>query len=527
MASDTSQLPTQIRMLLCELVDAAFDTFLKRLLNRPAISVLPAELLCQIFSLLHFRDKIATSHVCKDWRAISLAAPSMLWSKIVARDFPLGSLRERLHRARTVPVQLDVTAGPTRVDELVECLHAHMSHIRFLNLGIGDDSDTTGELSVPQNEALSRALKCPAPMLTAFLFFNPVTAFIPTLGGPGIFSGHAPLLELVKYQGDELPTLFRYPAAFTSVRRILLSTSRWTLFSELSAVLPALPNLMELGIDVDEFDLFDEDLAMTFPLSLSRFVLISNTGSDDFDPTQIVRYVSQHAPQVTDVYISFEIITPLTPDYARELVTDAQHAFGPITSLAVLPSGSPEDFTSSVDLHLKTAAGHQRTVFHVPLPLFGWPDVFSNVVRLSVSENCWAPVISTVTAPMPCLQELEVWLDLQAVHPTFESVFVVPTSASGRHRTLSCPSLRVLQISSAPGLQISEVPPEVISDFIRFRLEFAEDRIERLLLRGPGLHESNPTEVARLLTLVDCVIVGDGVVPFVDPDRRDDLLCWD
>ncbi|KZV86186.1 hypothetical protein EXIGLDRAFT_840478 [Exidia glandulosa HHB12029] len=107
---------------------------------------LPSNVLCAIFVLFDFEGRVYTSHVCRYWRAVSIAHPGLLWSLISTTGRRRGAFRRQLERAKDVPVVVMMTfesaSRPGWNDPLPEfgrsfrALADHMGHVESLHISV-------------------------------------------------------------------------------------------------------------------------------------------------------------------------------------------------------------------------------------------------------------------------------------------------------------------------------------------------------------------------------------------------------
>ncbi|KZV80078.1 hypothetical protein EXIGLDRAFT_845888 [Exidia glandulosa HHB12029] len=512
-----------IRSSLFGIVNAAFDDFLHRLSQAQPVSTLPAELLCRVFEFLDLADRVTATHVCRQWRSTSLAAPAALWCDVVFRGGPAGVLSDMLERTRDLPVSLDATVMPDSIDQLSECLMAHMHHIRHLNI------DVQFMPSSQQDIDLSTALNIEAPILERFLFFNPDSQFIyrPSELG-GIFGGHAPGLGTVKLQGDI--SHFDPASALASARAVTFAESDWTLRDDLNALFAVFPLVESLCIEVDECSSMGlPDLVLNFPNLLTHLAVTLNTEVDAVDPCDVLALVDQHTNNVHDVYLC--INTHLEAEHALRLLQACISGCGnTVTYLAVMSSVEDTD----VIVQMQGTNGQRRTVTNIPCEVMEeWPTgTFDNLTKLSISEASW--MRGDLLPACPALVELEVRMLVPRYYPANSGDSIFVSSDSERQYLLSCPRLRTLALTTRryndPDM-VAAAPlilaPDTVRDFIERRLAFESPtlRLERLVFRGTRLLQTPADQVARLLAIVDSIDFEDGK-PSILADF-DNVFRWD
>ncbi|KZW03422.1 hypothetical protein EXIGLDRAFT_721682 [Exidia glandulosa HHB12029] len=126
------------RQLLCWKASPLMD----RAADQPSAAArLPSDVLCAIFVLLDFGDRIRTTHICLHWRVVSIAHPGLLWSSIHTHGRRRGAFRRQLERAKDVPVHVVITLrrrgwGNTiaEFDRSFLALRDHMAHVKTLRI---------------------------------------------------------------------------------------------------------------------------------------------------------------------------------------------------------------------------------------------------------------------------------------------------------------------------------------------------------------------------------------------------------
>ncbi|KZV87666.1 hypothetical protein EXIGLDRAFT_723426 [Exidia glandulosa HHB12029] len=133
--------------------------------HRPCTRRLPPEVLCTIFELLNFGDRVLATHICRYWRETSLNAPATLWSHIVTHGRKSGVFLAQLERARSVPVYIRAEPAEKLIAETMLAIQLHMAHIVELSVTCTGNNGVDG---IPRGIALLilDALRRPAPLLT-------------------------------------------------------------------------------------------------------------------------------------------------------------------------------------------------------------------------------------------------------------------------------------------------------------------------------------------------------------------------
>ncbi|EJD38852.1 hypothetical protein AURDEDRAFT_172004 [Auricularia subglabra TFB-10046 SS5] len=129
----------------------AAQEFSERWNDRRSKIQLPDELFAECFHHLDFTGRVVVSAVCRRWRSIALATPT-LWSTIrqPMSSYNCNQLQELLLRSRACPLTVDLFLLPHQ--DLL--LREHMWRVRSLTC-----------IDPPSEESLSR----PAPLLTSLV----------------------------------------------------------------------------------------------------------------------------------------------------------------------------------------------------------------------------------------------------------------------------------------------------------------------------------------------------------------------
>ncbi|KZV86803.1 hypothetical protein EXIGLDRAFT_724433 [Exidia glandulosa HHB12029] len=187
-----------------------------------AAARLPSDVLCTIFALLNFGDRIRTSHVSVHWRAASLAYLGLLWSLIITRGRRRGTFREQLERAKGAPVTVVISfyfkslftwIDTTReLDRSLKALADHMAHVQSLRIFVLTRNKRHVHTVVQSLRAM------PAPQLCRLQLIIPqIRARYPSPYIPDdIFGCEAPLLTKVRLNlrvPNTIPSAFRHVEA--------------------------------------------------------------------------------------------------------------------------------------------------------------------------------------------------------------------------------------------------------------------------------------------------------------------------
>ncbi|EJD36442.1 hypothetical protein AURDEDRAFT_174493 [Auricularia subglabra TFB-10046 SS5] len=231
---------------------------------------IPPELLCEIFKLLCFCDRVQATHVCKYWRTASLEHSRALWSIIHSNGMKSGALGDQLARTRGVPVDVAVLLKGTTMDEAMSAISAHLHHIRSLVLFTYDLGQ--GEVEMENIHQVYKYIARPAPMLEeldialAIPDYHPddfrtndrwerwmrsrILAFDYTMP-PDLFAGHAPRLRQAAWLVMELNP--QGCAALSGLTRFAFEARR-LLASQLHIIVNCLPQLKCLLIEIHDFE---------------------------------------------------------------------------------------------------------------------------------------------------------------------------------------------------------------------------------------------------------------------------------
>ncbi|KZV87698.1 hypothetical protein EXIGLDRAFT_839795 [Exidia glandulosa HHB12029] len=187
-----------------------------------AAARLPSDVLCTIFALLNFGDRIRTSHVSVHWRAASLAYLGLLWSLIITRGRRRGTFREQLERAKGAPVTVVISfyfkgrftwIDTTReLDRSFKALADHMAHVQSLRIFVLTRNKRHVHTVVQSLRAI------PAPQLCRLRLVIPqMRARYPSpFISDDIFGREAPLLTKVRLDlrvPNPIPSAFRHVEA--------------------------------------------------------------------------------------------------------------------------------------------------------------------------------------------------------------------------------------------------------------------------------------------------------------------------
>lgn len=235
----------------------------------------PPDVLCGVFELLPFAERVSVTHVCKHWRKTSLSFPGTLWSQIVSNGRREGVLRQLLDRSQGAPVEVEVLLWDKTYKHAMAAVSEHLFHIRRLHLYSRPPGE--GEPDMDNIPHIYDALAVPAPILEELeigLSFDDrdlddydsddsVEAYmqqralefddrIPT----NLFAGHAPLLRKAAWLSmllhpDGIPAL-------AGVTRFSFECSHVPA-AQLSAIVRTLPSLKALRIhEASRYDLPSE-----------------------------------------------------------------------------------------------------------------------------------------------------------------------------------------------------------------------------------------------------------------------------
>lgn len=496
-----------------QLVNAALTHFMHRLDCPEPTARLPPELLCRIFRFLDLKDRILTSHVSKHWRAVSLAASSVLWNRVVARHPRPGMLHALLERSKDAPVHLMLTLGPDNVQDAAACLSKHMHHLQYLRLEFTDELDPRGD------EQLSRALCTPAPMLETFMLLSGRGGF-EFNDGRAIFSDDAPLLRLVKFQSDI--DYFTSAGAFSRVRKLVYQAESFDLAYDLSELFAVFPNVEALSLEIDTNSNIDSASLVSFPASLTHFVLIADCPLDYTNT--VLDFVRARKSNIRDLVVRAKgAYSGVPPQVVRQSLQAAASAG--VTELACWSSGTQ---LIHVTVHMTTVHGQRHAFLDLPSRMVHWqgqwpPGIFESITVLRIGDNAR----SSVFAPSaPALVELEVMLLASAGAGFFDYVSALPSSTANFR--LDCPSLRTLAIADRSGpsdVQRSLLDVESIKRFIEHQLVFSSDKLPRLALRGPRPYDMTSSAMTGLMIVVDCIAFEESA-PALLADVQD-ILSWD
>ncbi|EJD36439.1 hypothetical protein AURDEDRAFT_188392 [Auricularia subglabra TFB-10046 SS5] len=401
---------------------------------------IPPELLCKIFTLLSFCDRIGATHVCKYWRDASLDHPGALWSNIRSQGLRPGVLHDQLARTRGVPVDLAVLLKDSTFDEAMFAISSHLHHIHSLHLYTELDE---GEVSMENVRSIYEYLTRPAPMLEVLDIVLPIDdthpddydaddeterrlrertlSFDYTLNAD-LFAGHAPRLRQAAWLVMELnpngcATLSRLTRFAFEGRRLSAS--------HMAVIVNCLPHLKCLLIDIDDLEgLPDSPCPDTFKLE-ELYLDIPSHGSRERGEEDILPVLE---------YLGYREITRVTTGRFRDwLDCFTARPRGLPRSLHIdnigLPS-FPSTYWHMVNDHGFVSQGHSLQVH----------DVLATPLGIRLLENLRILVLETsliigrVYPPLPRLSHL------------YLRVRTIPRSGAPASPCLRCPDLQRMEI---------------------------------------------------------------------------------
>lgn len=206
------------RVAAISAIDKEFGAAMQQLRSQcnalAPISPLPPEVLALVFRFLSFEDPpfsiihdlgwIRATHVCRHWRQVALDNSS-LWARISGVWMNMEAYSEILARARSAPLDIDITFGRSLNPEVLLILSPHISHIRELRLC----------MYARHFDSVQGICSQEAPALEIFelrVYFYPRITFL-ELGGVTLFKGRAPRLRMLSLSGLSTSSSHSFPVA--------------------------------------------------------------------------------------------------------------------------------------------------------------------------------------------------------------------------------------------------------------------------------------------------------------------------
>ncbi|EJD52399.1 hypothetical protein AURDEDRAFT_181010 [Auricularia subglabra TFB-10046 SS5] len=205
----------------------------------PMLEALPVELVCRSLWFLPFHDLLAATYVCRAWREVALAEPS-LWTNIrlngladsygrshrwLGDAWPYPSfLDDLLDRSRNAPVHLEIRElSRSRLLVFCETVRRHMHHLSTLRV------HGVARYSIRSDELPTTFARLAAPQTTHIAGTRLV---LDALHTPGPF-----LEELSIHAWDTLTLTGDFFTRFPRLRRLLLRG--WGVGRHLTARVPS------------------------------------------------------------------------------------------------------------------------------------------------------------------------------------------------------------------------------------------------------------------------------------------------
>lgn len=317
-------------------------------------TLLPPEVLAQVFGWLPFIDRVRVACVSRYWRSSALEFPA-LWAEVRLLD---GRRKQSfvhltelaLSRSGRHPVSLECGA-----DSTVHIVRDHLDHIREI-LWVGSNMD---------------CFTSPAPMLESFRCAR-IIPFPPNFMGSRVGA----------LRGLELRALFLPPIcpALASVTHVCTDTENVDLAPTLDRLWKLCPRLEALYMR----DLPTVPLSATTPAPATLTTLDLTASSPECDPAPFVQACASPSLKSVRIVLPMEASRTLTPLLrgAVEIAVEPGHPLrqGPVKSVAaLLPHGCRFEmfFTDADDGHrssitvdrLLEAHSHCPNLRELALPL--------------------------------------------------------------------------------------------------------------------------------------------------------------
>ncbi|KAH7103521.1 hypothetical protein BKA62DRAFT_828261 [Auriculariales sp. MPI-PUGE-AT-0066] len=520
---------------------------------------LPDELLAAVFSYLDFSDRVNTSHVCAQWREVSLAYPSLLWSDIRLHSHSDNILHQLFARAGNAPLTLTARLRDEHETHPL-ILKKHMHQVRLLRLKIRGYMDEQYVASVID------ALRTPAPLLQNLLISDFYSALDNSSGEPWLRT--APALRMLKTYANIVPPI--WPQTLINLEHLLLRVSR-TIAHTVPEFILFCSNLRTLGLEI-ELERWPS-APLRLPPTLQGLVITAVAAN--IDTIYVLSQLDMTNCPLTHICISLNEPVLTSRAHSRAITRwmfIKQHEAGstlirdPITTLMVDSS----NYSNQSLLEATTRSGRQIDALDVEM-YFHIADAeiaFSHLTYLSVSVCEWGAVwvsdsSSVETSPAerrrwPAALVLEE-LTMRLVLPRYlkeefiqHDIFLYPNpcnteAGEARLSGLRCPKLRKLIISTRRytdpemmGFNLT-IAPETIREFVQAQLHpgpqhYSSDpsqpygrgekgRAFTLCLNGMHLLSNNIKEVAQLLGMFDIIDFGPGH-PAAEESALQHLLQW-
>ncbi|EJD47413.1 hypothetical protein AURDEDRAFT_184011 [Auricularia subglabra TFB-10046 SS5] len=518
-ADGRSKNPKDPRQLILGVVYPVLKKFTReRNARRSATTQLPHELLCAIFLLLPFQDRIACTHVCHHWRDISLANPAKLWNFIPGDDRP-DVIWDLLDRASDAPVTLEriKITSDRNASMIGDMLCSHMDHIKSLLLELPSNRDEYE--GTP--DTIHDALQLRAPLLERFVVIDKYMDGFDLCEEfwSNMFASDAPRLREIKLFGlsyDVLPTTF----TSTSVRKLYLGSNGSVL--KLDRILEAFslfPQLEELGLEISTA--FERDRAfpntaapLDPPRTLRRLVVYFTSVSAIM--THALSYI-RHV-DIAEVEVTFWD----AGDWAYTIATGQMlgQLYGPVQDVVSLEIGKArrgESYYSEIPfVCLTDHHGRSRRVRSVPFEATQ-AGAYTRLVMLTLHISQLAEHAGRrIFTALPVLAELSIMCaessDDHCIHTILEE--------TRNYWPLHCPLLsKVALCTPAPRtgwLRDGDdtVDAAEVTQLLRSCLRFDAEKVALLTFCSMGVESATGDPIVVLRTFAQDVLLDQ---PAPDP----------
>lgn len=457
---------------------------------------LPPELLCAIFKLLPFEDKISTSHVCHAWREVSLRNPRQVWSDIPRTDCA-RTLSALLQRAGSCPVAIESVSLRNADSDKFRSLTAHLSHTRSLKLIF------YGTPMPWSRNSPSDLLRVAAPMLEDLVLRDStpgehILRFDGTVVSHGApLRGHVELHDIhcdfataplsrarsVIYHFEI--TNYNYPAE-------VLSSSL------IRSVFSSCPRAELISLALPKADLLEQNNGPLHirPAGLLKRLHIS--GASHGVPASLFSYIAHEDileiavwPRGTAQFT--DLLSTLVIQQPAEHVDLHMHAD-----------------RNAVHVRITDRCGRRRIFLDVGSHIF---RDYAHIILAQITSLTISGTVRTVLPAMHLLRRLTVVAGKFVYEPPHLQNVIPPGAA------LRCRSLEVVSFALAKGGK-AYPPAEQVLVFVRHSLVFELAKLRQIRFHGRVIKPYPEQSRAELLAVAETVVFHDAAL---DTEWRDDL----
>ncbi|KZV99581.1 hypothetical protein EXIGLDRAFT_724604 [Exidia glandulosa HHB12029] len=398
---------------------------------------LPPELLCSIFLLLDYEDRLVASHVCKYWRDVSFSYPAALWSTITTCGLVKGAVRAHLERARDAP-ELSVRVYSQTLRTLVECIHelsSHMPRVRHLAIVVAHAGRPRNVITAAlahhdaSNAMVEDALRgLAAPALHSLILAGRNLDDISILGE---FLGGAPNLRALNVSGSFRLT----PEAcrnVTGVETLVISVHKGRLWATAECI-PALPQLRHLHVTI-----------LREPGTTD--LIVSQTPLSSFAPSLQSLYVvgNSYVPAFARRF-SLRAVRSLRLDYQAGILEDivrSDTTMSGYVNVSLVDSKSRDGASIFISSFPTRSAAMPHEIFESAREVTlseSWLLTYQDVPHLGTVEILTLVLGSNYSEPRPLMQS-----------HAFETAPPTLFSVEPMRPVFDCPSLATLILEARP-----------------------------------------------------------------------------